>query len=106
MNGLTGDILVKGKILNGNTNKQTFCINFQNELLSSDISNNIFVFKDAIMLDGIYFWVVVNFQNDRVSRIELDNADEKSKNTYNNWSNYKAEKKKEIHDKWVEEILG
>jgi hypothetical protein len=49
---------------------------------------------------------VVNFQNDRVSRIELENADENLKNTYNNWSNYKAKKKKEIHDKWVEEVLG
>lgn len=99
MNGLTGDILVKGNILNGNTNKQDFCIKFQNELLSSDISNNMFVFKDAIMLDGIYFWIVVNFQNGIVSRIELDNADENLKNNYNNWSNYKAKKKKEIHDK-------
>ncbi|MCY9139467.1 hypothetical protein [Peribacillus frigoritolerans] len=106
MNGLTGDILVKGKIFNGNTNKQDFCIKFQNELLSSDISNNMFVFKDAIMLDGIYFWIVVNFQNGKVTRIELDNADENLKNNYNNWSNYKAKKKKEIHDKWVEEILG
>ncbi|WP_342603970.1 hypothetical protein [Peribacillus sp. FSL E2-0159] len=106
MNGLTGDILLKGNILNGNTNKQDFCIKFQNELLSSDISNNMFVFKDAIMLDGIYFWIVVNFQNGKVSRIELDNADESLKNTYNNWANYKAKKKKEIHDKWVEEILG
>ncbi|MBT2647093.1 hypothetical protein J7E52_10230 [Bacillus sp. ISL-34] len=58
------------------------------------------------MLEGIYSWVVVNFQNDRVSRIELENADENLKNTYNNWSNYRAKKKKEIHDKWVEEILG
>lgn len=94
MNALTGDILVKGNILNGNTNKQAFCINFKNELLSSDISNNMFVFKDAIMLDEIYFWIVVNFQNGKVSRIELDNADENSKNTYNNWSNYKAKKRK------------
>ena len=35
----------------------------------------------------------------KVSSIELDNADENLKNNYNNWWNYKAEKRKELHER-------
>lgn len=97
---------IHGIILDNNINKTEFVNKFGNYLLSKNINSKMFVFKNPVLINNLHFWIVVHFKNDSVSIIELENADESLKNSYDNWSNYKVEKKKESHDIWLAKNFG
>ncbi|WP_353949242.1 hypothetical protein ABNN70_06915 [Sporolactobacillus sp. Y61] len=57
-------------------------------------------------IDGVSFWINVIFDDNRMKIIELSDANETFQNSYNDWSNYRYEKKREAHDRWILRQLG
>lgn len=106
MNKLNGDIEINNIIVNSETEKKDFFNAFHSYFPTSNANDNMFLFKDSVLLNGIKFWVVVNFRHDKIYSIELENAEEELKNSYDCWSNDKATKKKNIHDEWLVQLLG
>ncbi|WP_137791481.1 hypothetical protein [Bacillus sp. E(2018)] len=100
------NINVHGELLDNKISKEKFFNIFSSFLLVKNVESSTFMFKKPILLNEMNFWIIVHFKNDFVSRIVLENAEESLINNYNDWSNYKVEKKKESHDLWLKRNVG
>jgi len=92
--------------INRQLNRNFFLQYFNNKLMPYNQDTEIFTFKIVKSIENMNFWIVIGFSGNRITYIELENADENLTNDYTNWSNYKVQKKKESHDKWVKKLLG
>ena len=102
MNKDTGAINVYNqKSLYPFMSKQEFLSDFKNLLEDFNIKNSVFEFKKEICVNGMFFWIMCVFIDNKLVGVLLENSDEKLRNTYDNWSNEKNLLKRKSHDKWL-----
>lgn len=100
-----GNIKINNEEINNSINKEAFINAFKNELISPNLNSNMFVFRNSIKINDIEFWMIVHFYNNKVRSVELENSAKDLDNSYNDWSNYRAAKKKESHDHWMIKVF-
>ena len=106
MNKSQGDLRINNIIVNEQINKNTFISYFKSYLMPYSENDNVLVFSKSYNIDDMDFWIVVGFDNGNIAYVELENSDEKLKNSYSNWCNNKVNLKKKSHDQWLKKILG
>ena len=57
-------------------------------------------------ISGVVFIVTVYFYNELLESVNLSSVDKESSASWSDWSEQKELKKKEIHDRWLKNILG
>lgn len=102
MNKDTGEINVYNqKSLYPFMSKQDFLLDFNKLLEDVNIKNSVFEFKKEICVNGMFFWIMCVFIDNKLVGVLLENSDEKLRNTYDNWSNEKNLLKRKSHDNWL-----
>lgn len=102
MNKDTGTInIYNQKSLYPFMSKQDFLLDFNKLLEDVNIKNSVFEFKKEIWVNGMFFWIMCVFIDNKLVGVLLENSDEKLRNTYDNWSNEKNLLKRKSHDNWL-----
>ena len=57
-------------------------------------------------ISGLIFIVIIYFYNESLESVSLTSVDEKSGQSWADWSEEKELEKKEIHDRWLNQMLG
>lgn len=106
MNRNQEDLMINNIVVNRQLNKNSFISFFNTELMPYSDNEDVLVFSKSYRIDDLDFWIVVGFNNDNIVYIELENSDERLRNSYSNWSNNRVSLKKQSHDKWLDKLLG
>lgn len=107
MNRVDSKIEINGKDICSTTNKYNFIALFSNELKKYNDKTKVFRFKNPVKFEGYNSWILVAFDDlDKLSLIQINDANPELVNTYENWSNYKAKLIKESQDNFIKSILG
>ncbi|MFT5875608.1 MAG: hypothetical protein ACI8WT_004602 [Clostridium sp.] len=107
MNRVDSNIKIDGKEIDNTTTKCEFISLFYNELRKHNDKTKVFRFKNSIEIEGFNSWIIVAFNDlDKLSFIQINDANPELVNSYENWSNYKAKLTKESQDNFIKSILG
>lgn len=87
MNRNQENLTINNIVVNRQLNKNSFISFFNAELMPYSDNDDVLVFSKSYRIDDLDFWIVVGFNNDNIVYIELENSDEKLRNSYSNWSN-------------------
>ena len=107
MHRVDSKIKIAGRYINNTTIKSDFTALFHNELRKYNDKTKIFRFKNPMNFEGFNGWIMIAFNDlDRISLIQINDANPELINSYENWSNYKAKLIKESQDIFIKSILG
>lgn len=99
-----GEIKINNIFINKETTNSEFKLNFASETKS--YLDLLYDFVKPIKFGELSFWVEIAFEDEKIKRIEMKNADPELTTSFEEWSNKKVELKKESHDKWLVENFG
>ena len=102
-----GKIVIDNKEIYSGMNSEIFKKYFLMDV-NSYINGNIerYNFKSPQVINNLSLWVEVIFKDSLISSIEMQNADLKLKNSYDNWNDDKVELKRKSHNNWLMNNLG
>lgn len=99
-----GEITINNILINKDTTKADFKTNFYSD--TKNYLDLLYDFKSPIKLGELEFWVEIAFEDEKLRRIQMKNADPELENSYENWSSKKVEAKRKSHEKWLLDNLG
>ncbi len=107
VNRLDSKIQIDGLDIDNTITKSEFILLFRNKLRKYTDKSKVFRFKSPVQIEGFNSWIMVAFNNlERISSIQINDANPELVNNYENWSNYKVKLIKESQDNFMKSILG